>query len=224
MPTLYDLTAELTALLEDMEAYAEDHDGDITDYPMERIEKLEGDLKEKALKVACMVKELKADSKAISEERKVLAAREKAKANKAERLVEYLESCLPDNAVFENTRAKISWANNPPAVEVLVPVELIPEPYLVRPAPEVSKEKLKVAMLPYQVPVLDGLGEPVLGPDEKPLTREELQVRWPLPTGKKRKVTKAGDDDGGEPIEVEEDVLEEIPIARMVRGRRISIK
>ena len=200
MPTLYDLTAELNALLEDMEMWAEDHGGDITDYPLERIEKLEGDVKTKVLNIAVLIKDLRAEEKALKEEKLAVAKRQAAKGNKEERLLKYLESALPKNAKFESARAVVSWANNPPAVVVLAKVEHMPEKYLVRPEPQVAKEKLKADMLPYQVPELDDQGAPIPGPDGQPLMRTEVQVRWPR-------------EGGGE-----------YTLAKMVQGKRISIK
>lgn len=217
--SLYEMTEELKALMDDLDMWAEDHEGDITDYPMERLEKLEGDVKEKALKIAGMYKDLKANEEMLAEEAKALAARKKAHGNKKDRLKKYLESCLPPNAKWENARAAIAWKKNPPAVEVLVPVEQLPTKYQVV-TREASKADLKLDMTPFTVPELDGLGQPVYDTDSKPVTREELQVRWPMPTGEKRLLP--GEEEGADPVEV--DVLEDRVIARMVQGKSLTIK
>jgi hypothetical protein len=217
--TLYELSEELKLLMDDLEDWAEQNAGDISEYPMERLEKLEGDVKDKALKIAALYKDLKANEEMLAEEAKALAARKKAHGNKKDRLKKYLESCLPANAKWENARAAIAWKKNPPAVEVLVPADQLPTKYQVV-TREVSKAELKLDMVPYTVPELDGLGGPVFDTDGKAVTREELQVRWPMPTGEKKTV--AGDEEGGEPIEV--DVFEDRVIARMVQGKGITIK
>lgn len=222
MPTLYDLSEELQLLQEDLAAWAEDHEGDVTNYPMERIEKLEGDVKAKVLKIAELYKALKAEGKAIAEEKKTLAAREKAKNGRGDRLREYMASVLPPNAKYEGPRAAVSWKNNPPAVKLCIPedkLDSLPARYQ-RITREANLEALKADMVEADIPATDNTGAPILDADEKPILVKALQVTWPMPTGEKRMV--AGDDDGGEPHEV--DVLEERVIARMVQGRSLLIR
>jgi hypothetical protein len=216
-PTLYDLTEELKALRDDLEMWAEENDGDISTYPMERLDKLEGDVKAKVLKCAQLYKEWNAQAKVIAAERKALAAREKAHENRGERIRAYIESCLPPNAKYEDGRSAVSWKNNPPAVEVLIPADQLPKKYQ-KITIEADKLGLKADMKARTVEVKDGLGQPAYDTEGKPLTREELQVVWPMPNGEKRMVGDGHD----EPYE--QDVLEDRVIARMVQGRSLSIR
>ena len=178
--TLYELTEEQQAIMDDMAMWAEDNGGDVTDYPMERLEKLEGDIKSKVLKCAVMFKEWKSQGAAIKAEEQSLAKRRKVHEGRGDRIKAYMESCLPANAKFEDPRASVSWKNNPPAVEVLVPVSELPELYVRRADPEADKAELKARMQPYEVPLLDGLGNQMFD-GETPLMTTVAEVRWPKP-------------------------------------------
>jgi hypothetical protein len=206
-PSLFELSEELQVMIEDMELWAEDHEGDVSEYPMSRLEKLEGDVKDKVLKCAMMYKEWKATGEAIREEEKSLAKRRKTHENRGDRLKMYMESCLPPNAKFENARASVSWKNNPPAVDVLVDAEKLPELFVKRPAPEVDKMALKGAMLEYEVPTVDGLGDPVYDTENKPMVHKEYQVRWPVPVDEQEKLG-----------------AKEIVLAKLKQGRSLLIK
>jgi Siphovirus Gp157 len=178
-PTLFDLSEELKLMIEDMEMWAEENEGDVTEYPMERIEKLEGDIKEKVLKCAVMYKEWKAQAVAIKSEEDALAKRRKAHQNKQENIKKYMESCLPPNAKFEDSRSSVAWKRNPPSVELLVPVESLPELFIRRAEPEADKTELKARMVEFEIPLKDTLGDPIFDSDGKPMTAIEYQVRWP---------------------------------------------
>ena len=67
---------------------------------MERNEKLEN--------IACWIKNLGAEAKAIRDEEKALADRRKSAENRAERLKRYLESALRGEK-FETARCKVSY-------------------------------------------------------------------------------------------------------------------
>ncbi len=217
--SLYDMTEEWKLLLEDLDLWAEEHGGDVTDYPFVRLDKLEGEVKDKALRIACLFKDLKAREEAIAEEAKSLAARKKSVKNHKDRLKVYLESCLPQNAKWSSPKAELAWKNNPPAVEVLVDVDLLPAKYQVV-TWEAKLETLKGDMVEVEIQETDVTGAPVFDTEDKPVMLKVKQVTWPMPTGEKKTV--AGDEDGGEPHEV--DVLEDRVIARMRQGRSIVIK
>lgn len=217
-PSLFDLSEELRAVLAEMADWAEAHDGDVSEFPMDRMEKLEGDVKAKVLKCARMVKEENALAKSIAEVEKGLKARRTAHAAHVERFKAYIASCLPANAKYEDEVTAVSWKNNPPAVEVLVEAKILPARYAKRADPEADLTALKADMVPFQVPVLDAEKKPVLDGDGKPVLRTELQVRWPIPTGEKKQIP--GED--GEMVEA--DVTEDKVIARMVQGRSLMIR
>lgn len=215
--SLFDMTEEWKMLLEDLDMWAEENDGDVSEYPFERLDKLEGEIKDKALRIACLYKDLKAREEALAEEKKAMGAREKSIANHKDRLKKYLESCLPPNAKWESAKAALSWKKNPAAVEVLIPVEQLPAKYqVITRAP--AKAELKADMKAFIVPELDGLGQPLFDTEGKPVTREEMQVRWPMPS-LGCPIDKNGNlvDDGY--CEIEDRV-----IARMVQGRSLAIK
>lgn len=124
MKPLFEISDEYRALIADLESHAEANAGDVTDFPLlDRLASLEGDLKTKCLNIAALVKEMSADGKAILELGESIVARGRARMNRAESLKEYLAANVPANAVFEDARAKISWAGNGGKW----PVEVMPE-------------------------------------------------------------------------------------------------
>jgi hypothetical protein len=96
--TLYEIDAAILALANE--------DGEITDYEaldaltMERDRKLEN--------VACWIKDLTAEAKAIREEEKALAERRQKAENKAERLKEYLDHALQGQK-FSTARCAVNY-------------------------------------------------------------------------------------------------------------------
>lgn len=124
MPALFEISAEYRNILADIELHAEANDGDVTGFPLlERLSSIEGDLKSKALNIAALVKEMNADGKAIAELGESIIARGRAKLNRAAALKDYLAMNVPMNAVYEDARAKVSWAGNGGKR----PVEVMPE-------------------------------------------------------------------------------------------------
>jgi hypothetical protein len=212
--TLYELTEEQQTIMDDMAMWAEDNDGDVTDYPVERLEKLEGDIKSKVLKCAVMYKEWKSQGAAIKAEEQNLAKRRKVHEGRGDRIKSYMESCLPQNAKFEDSRASVSWKNNPAAVELLVPVETLPELYIRRAEPEADKGELKARMQVYEVPLLDGLGAPVFD-GETPVMTTVAQVRWPKPVA---------DDVPFAEAPADPNAPDYIILARLTQGRSLMIK
>lgn len=85
MATLYEINNEILNCV-DLET------GEIVD--MEKLEALQLAFDEKVEGIACWVKNLLADAKAIKEEKDALAARQKNCENKAASLKEYLSSAL----------------------------------------------------------------------------------------------------------------------------------
>lgn len=230
--TLFEMTEEMKALMEDIEMFS-DEGGDVTDYPFERLDKLEGEIKDKVLKCAVMFKEWKRTGEAIKAEEENLAKRRKAHEGNGSRIRAYLESCLPANAKFEDARASVSWKKNPAAVEVLAPIAVIPEKFLRRKDPEVDKAELKACMQEFQIPETDDLGNPLFDTEGKPLIRTELQVRWPKPV-QDAPLANDGDDDDlfpaaaeapADPMDVDPNDLDKVFIvARMVQGKSLLIK
>ena len=124
MATLLEISDNYRALLLRMEEWAEEHEGDISGFPLkEEIGGLEGDLKTKVLNIACLIKELKAEGAAIKDLGDSLVKRGAAKLNRAVSLKSYIEMNMPKDVKFEDTRAAVAWQKNG-GVDA---VELFPE-------------------------------------------------------------------------------------------------
>lgn len=231
--TLYDMTDEMRGIMDDIDMFV-DEGGDVTEYPFARLDKLEGEIKDKVIKCAVMYKEWKRTAEAIEIEEDNLFKRRQAHTKRGEQLKKYMESCLPPNAKFEDPRAVVSWKNNPPKVEVIAPIEVMPEKFLKRPPPEIKLAELKACMQEFEVPVLNDLGEQVFDTEKQPLVRTELQVRWPKPVQDAPLATDSEEDDvlfpaaaeaQADPLDVDPKDLDKVFIlARMVQGRSLQIK
>jgi len=112
-----------------MEDWAFENGGDITEFPLiDAMDKLELDLKEKALSIGVWIKNLTAEGNAIEVEKKSLHAREKAAKAKAERLKNYLQSVIPSGVKYSDPKCVIAW--RPSKVVILdVDKEGLPEEY-----------------------------------------------------------------------------------------------
>ena len=101
--TLYEINqAILNAIAEGLDPET----GEITN--TEALDALEMARDEKIENIACYIKDLTADAKAIREEEKVLAERRRAMENKAERLTGYLSVVLQGEK-FSTARCQIGW-------------------------------------------------------------------------------------------------------------------
>lgn len=87
--TLYEIKDIYLNALDNLEV---NEDGEITN--LDVIEQAEGEFKDKAEAVACYIKSLEADAKAIKEEIESLSARLNTKKNRAEKLRDYLAFCM----------------------------------------------------------------------------------------------------------------------------------
>jgi hypothetical protein len=126
---LYELTAELEQARTELEAWAEEHEGDISECPaLLSLELAESDIEDKALNIACLVKDWSAQADAISVEKKRLEQREKVLKNRSDYLKRYLSKNIPEGKKFENARAVISWRKSN-ALLVDIPPEELPEQY-----------------------------------------------------------------------------------------------
>lgn len=110
MARLYELKAEFTSLLDQFEA------GVLDDIPetvvWDTLDALETELRDKAVSIAVMVKDLKADIEAFKAEEDNLAKRRKSLENHVESLKSYLSRELRDSgvtAVKDDPRAQITF-------------------------------------------------------------------------------------------------------------------
>ncbi len=127
MSNLYSLNTELTAINEQLEVYAMEHEGLIDDFPYAKhLDTLREDIGERALSIGVWIKNLISDEKAIKEEVKALTARAKAKANKAAGLKNYLSSILEAGTKYEDSKCKISWRKSE-SISIDIDAEKLPE-------------------------------------------------------------------------------------------------
>lgn len=111
---LYDIDA---AILECVDTET----GDILD--IDRLEALEMERDRKISDIACWIKTLKAEAKAIKEEKDKLAERQKAAENKMESLKKYLSGYL-NGMKFKDARCSIYYH---PSISTKLDDNLIPE-------------------------------------------------------------------------------------------------
>ncbi len=96
--TLYEIDAAITALA--------DENGEITDY--EALDALQMERDRKIENVACWIKDLAAEAKAIREEELTLAERRQSAEKKAERLRGWLGHVLAGQK-FSTARCSVAW-------------------------------------------------------------------------------------------------------------------
>ena len=131
MANLYEINNEILNCV-DMET------GEIVD--IEKLETLQLAFNEKIEGIACWIKNLLSDAKALKEEKDNLAARQKACENKAASLKEYLYRAL-DGQKFKTSKVSISYRKSE-AVEI-ESIEDVPEQFLKYADPTVDKTLVK---------------------------------------------------------------------------------
>ena len=118
--------------------YVDTETGEIIDTAA--IEQLEMDRDTKIRNIACWIKNLESDEKALAEQIKTFTARKNAAKNKRESLKSYLAAFMAGKK-WQNSEVAISWRKSE-SVEVSNVKEL-PEEYLKYKDPEPDKVKLK---------------------------------------------------------------------------------
>ena len=124
--------------LENSDNYVDTETGEIIDTAA--IEQLEMDRDAKIRNIACWIKNLESDEKALAEQIKTFTARKNAAKNKRESLKSYLAAFL-NGKKWQNSEVAISWRKSE-AVEVEEGAA-IPEQYLRYKEPEINKAQLK---------------------------------------------------------------------------------
>jgi len=133
---LYELSEEMKIAEQAIEDWAEEHDGDITNCPMDKIfEKIDQDRDEKFLNCGVFYKNLLSNCDLIEAqidihkaEIKRLAAKKKSWQNKADGVKWYIQQHLPKGKKLENETCAIGWRKSS---AVLIPsgltVGMIPD-------------------------------------------------------------------------------------------------
>jgi len=93
--------------------------GEISDETLEKLAELEMGRDAKALAVAAYLKGELAEAEAGKVEAEKLKKRATVHENRAKRLVEYLQNCIPQGSdPISDARSKIAWRKNPPKVSI----------------------------------------------------------------------------------------------------------
>lgn len=114
--TLYQISDEYKFLLDDLY----NHDtGEIDENVMARLNNLADSAQDKCINITKVFKEFEKEYKAVEEERKRMAKREKAFKNQIDRLKNYLKTNMEacDITKIECPQFVISLQKNPPSVE-----------------------------------------------------------------------------------------------------------
>lgn len=107
---LYDTIEELTHLEAELEDYAAEHEGDITDFPLTTyLEQLEMERDKKLLGIGCWIKNLMAEAEAIKMEEQKQAKRRKALENKSDNLKSWIALYLSKGERLSDSRCVLSW-------------------------------------------------------------------------------------------------------------------
>ena len=123
---LFELTHEMTQVEGKMEQWAMEHDGDITDFPLNNeMSVIEGQLDAKVADIGVWYKNILSNAKELAEEKQKLAKREQVLKNKAERLKTYLTMTVNPGYKVETSKVVIGWRKSE-SVEVDDP-EGLPE-------------------------------------------------------------------------------------------------
>jgi hypothetical protein len=124
---LYTINQELQAVQAMLEEWAIEHDGDITDFPLnENLAGIEMERENKLLSIACVIKDYESDVDGIDAEMKKLAQRKKSAQSKADSVRSWLERNIDQGEKFSDSRAAISWRASK-SVEVNCEPEQLPE-------------------------------------------------------------------------------------------------
>lgn len=130
MLKIYEINEEMQALDGLLDSWASNHDGDITDFPLnDELERMEGERNEKLLNLAVWVKDLKGQAEAWNKEIKRLQAGQKTLINKAERIKEFIDYNLQKGEKLSDVRASLSYRKSTQVV-LDVPVEDLPPEFV----------------------------------------------------------------------------------------------
>ena len=164
---LHEIETEIKSLGARLEDWAEAHEGDITDFPLvSDMEALEIERNRKLLSMACLVKDLEAESEALLKESASLRQRSKVKHNAAARIKGALSAYMEPGEKISDNRAALSWRTSD-SVEVDIPAESLPEQY----------RRTEILVEPDKVALKAALksGEAVEG--VRIITRQNLQIK-----------------------------------------------
>lgn len=126
---LYDINKEVQTVQNLLEEWAFEHEGDISDFPLEdNLKAIVMAREDKLLAIACIIKEYESEAAAIDAEAKKLEKRKRSAQNKVESMRDWLEMNIDAGESFKNAQAVIGWRKSQ-SVEVLGDVMDLPDIY-----------------------------------------------------------------------------------------------
>jgi len=126
---LYETIEELTYVEAELESYAIEHDGDITDFPLEvYMGELQMERDKKLLGLGCWIKNLDSDAEALRAEEQNLAKRRRVIENKSKNIKNYLAMNLEEGEKLSDSRCVLYWRKST-RVNVTVDPEFLPEEF-----------------------------------------------------------------------------------------------
>jgi hypothetical protein len=128
------------------------------------LQRIEGERDDKAVKIACFIKNLRADAEALKAEKVRLGKRQSAAERTAERVTAYLEQWLPAGLKIKDSRAALSWRRSE-FVDVQGTVDDLPVEFI-RVKREADVSAIKTALKDGQSLSFARLGE-----------RQNLQIK-----------------------------------------------
>jgi len=93
------------------------------------LSRIEDERDAKALNIAAMIKNFRAEAEALKTEKTRLAKRQQSAERKVDWLTRYLEQCVPSGTKLKDARATIGWRRSE-GVRLTVSPEELPEEYV----------------------------------------------------------------------------------------------
>jgi len=122
---LFDLDTEIRVLDVALQEHAEKNDGDVTDFPgLSTLIDLKEERERKLLGLGCLLKERRAEAKAVKAEADLLTKRARVLANDVDRIEGFIEGNLKPGEKLQDNRVAFSWRKS--EAVVIVP-ELKPD-------------------------------------------------------------------------------------------------
>jgi len=172
---LYETTIELEKLWNEASAIIENGSDQVADEAILRdieskMKLVESEQKSLGLHIATMIKNQRAETKALEEELDKLKARIERSTKKEEWLTTYLQTFISAGTKLSDPRATISWRKSK-SVEVLIDVEDLPARY----------QKIKITTNPDKILIKEVLevGDPQneLEGKAKLIEKENIQIK-----------------------------------------------
>jgi len=144
--SIYHLGAELEELEQKFQQWADEHEGDMTEFKLlDELEAVQMDFEKKVLNTACWIINLRASAQAMKDQANEIVKRADALNKKADSIEAYLEKNVPHDHKFEDSRVKVSWKTSKKVV-VECDITDLPEKFIRFPDPEPKKDELKKAI------------------------------------------------------------------------------